>query len=407
MTASTPYAYRAALPNGGMEVGVVDAPSRAAASALLAGRGLWPLEIAPAPSARDARPALPSGDLALGLRMLATLLEARLPLGRALAAFDELAPPSWRPALPALRESVRQGEGLAGALAAAPVTVPPALLGILRAGEAGSGLAAAVSRAAGLTEERAATRSAIRGALAYPAVLASAGTASVALLVGVVLPRFAAILADLGQPLPTTTRLVLAAAVGVRLLALPGLVTAAAALVLGRAWVGTEQGRERWDALLLGVPVLGAIRRSSATANLTAALSALLESGVPMAAALAHAARAAGDAMLGKCIASARERVIGGARLSQSLSETGAVTPTTVRLVRAGEESGKLAEMLRHASRIETERAGQLTRSAVGVLEPALIVTFGGVVALVAAALLQAVYSVRPVVGAATGAGGA
>jgi general secretion pathway protein F len=67
-----------------------------------------------------------------------------------------------------------------------------------------------------------------------------------------------------------------------------------------------------------------------------------------------------------------------------------------VRLVGAGEETGRLAELLEHAARIERERAQDITRAAVRLLEPGLILVFGALVALVAAALLQAVYSVRP-----------
>jgi type II secretory pathway component PulF len=78
------------------------------------------------------------------------------------------------------------------------------------------------------------------------------------------------------------------------------------------------------------------------------------------------------------------------------MAATAAATPTVVRLVRAGEESGRLAEMLNRAAVLETERARRLVTGAVRLLEPALILMFGGIVAFVAAALLQAVYSVRP-----------
>jgi general secretion pathway protein F len=74
----------------------------------------------------------------------------------------------------------------------------------------------------------------------------------------------------------------------------------------------------------------------------------------------------------------------------------GAATATVVRLARAGEESGRLASLLTHGSRIEREQAIQRTRSMVKLLEPTLILLFGGLVALVAAAMLQAMYSIRP-----------
>jgi general secretion pathway protein F len=397
VNAGGPYAYRAAHRSGLLESGVVRAESADAARELLFARGLFPVEVRAKQDRRPRGSRISAGDLALGLRVLATLLEAGLPVARALAAMDDLAPAAWGPALPALRDSVRQGSGLAAALAAAPVDFPPLVVGLVQAGEAGSGLSTAVARAAELTESAAATRRAVRAALAYPLLLAGAGTASVLLLVGFVLPRFALILDDLGQSLPATARLVLGAAEAARAGFVPAVATALAALALWKVWTSTAEGRARWHALLLDLPLVGEIRRAGAVGRFAAALSALLESGVPLAPALSHATRATGDDALTARILAAREAVVGGRGIASSLDAAGAATPTVVRLIRTGEETGRLVPMLAHGGRIESERAERLVATLVRVLEPALIVGFGAVVALVAAALLQSVYGVRPV----------
>jgi general secretion pathway protein F len=142
--------------------------------------------------------------------------------------------------------------------------------------------------------------------------------------------------------------------------------------------------------------VIGKIRRSAATARVCAALSALLQSGVALSSALTHAAHAAGDAAIQDRVLAARTSVIAGVRPSAAFLTENALTPTASRLVRAGEETGALVPMLAHAARLENERATDRVRSAVRLLEPTLILAFGGLVALVAAALLQAIYSVRP-----------
>ncbi|HEU4557053.1 MAG TPA: type II secretion system F family protein, partial [Longimicrobium sp.] len=262
--------------------------------------------------------------------------------------------------------------------------------------EAGSGLARAVRRAAELMESAAETRRAIRSALAYPLVLAGAGGVSLALLVGVVLPRFAVILGDLGQEMPPMARAVLAVSAAVQAWWLPALVLFAGLLAAGRLWVGTEAGARGWDAFLLSLPAVGPVRLAAATGRFTASLAALLESGVPIAPAMASAARAAGDAAVAERVLGAREAVVAGEGVGRALEKAQALTPTALRLVRAGEETGQLGAMLAHASRIESERATDQVRAAVRLLEPSLIIAFGGAVALVAAALLQAVYSVRP-----------
>ena len=395
MTA-TRFAYRAARADGAFEHGVLAAESRDAALRALTAQGLWAVDLTPARSANDLRTRLSPVDLALGLRVLSTLLESGLPVSKALAAMPELAPDAWQPALPGLARSVREGASLGAALERSGLAIPAVVLGIVRAGEAGSGLARAVRRAADLMDESAATRTAVRAALIYPCILAVAGTVSVGILVGVVLPRFGAILADLGQSLPPTTRFVLQASALARVAALPAGIATLIILVAWRAWISTADGAVRWANILLGAPVIGRIRRSAGTARVCAALSALLESGVALSSALTHAARAAGDAAIQHRVLAARTSVIAGARPSAAFLTEDALTPIASRLVRAGEETGALVPMLAHAARLENERATDRVRSAVRLLEPMLILAFGGLVALVAAALLQAIYSVRP-----------
>lgn len=393
---TTVFRYRAADRFGATEAGRIVAASREAAHSALARRGLFALSLDAQSAAHHELRSMPAADLAIGLRILATLLGAGMTAGRALSAMDEMAPPRWRAAIPEVLDHVRQGRSLAGALREAGVGVPRAVLGVIEAGEAGSGLARALERAAELAERDAAMRAALRSALAYPALLAVAGFASIGVLVGVVIPRFAAILAELGQALPPATRLVLEAASVGRAAALPGAIAITIGAVAWLAWVRTERGLAAWHSLLLGLPAIGRVRRAAASARVSVAMAALLENGVTIAAALPAAARAAGDAALGARLARARERVVQGARLSTALEAEAALTPTTVRLVRAGEEGGAVAGMFARAAAIEADAAERAVRGAVRLLEPAMILAFGGIVALVAAALLQAVYTVRP-----------
>ena len=385
-------------PTARIELGVLDAESHEAAASALSARGLFPIEIRIETEVSGGRKRLPARDLALGLRMLATLLESGLSMTRALGALEELVPESWNVALPIIARSVREGRSLAAAFAAAPVEFPPVVLGIVQAGEGGSGVALAVQRAAELTEQVAATRAAVIAALAYPCVLAAAGAASVALLVGVVLPRFGAILADLGQPLPATTRFVLGFATTARALAIPLLIVGIAATIVAFA----RGGRHPW-ALAAGTSCCSPCLSSAisadpaATARASAALAALLESGVPVSVALIHGARASGDAAIGARMLAAREAVVVGQGIARALAAAQAMTPTAIRLVQAGEETGRLAPMLAHAAKLERDLADRKLHASVRLLEPGLILVFGGIVAVVAAALLQAIYSVRPV----------
>lgn len=395
-----PFGYRAAHPDGRIVHGRLRAATRDGAATSLVERGLWPLElreVAEKDLVRLGQRRMPIVQLALGLRILADLVGAGLPVSRALNAFEELAPPHWRRAIPAIREAVRQGRGLSVALGEAALRLPAEIIGIIRAGEAGSGLAQSLQRAAELAEDAAAARAALLSALAYPAMLAVAGTAAVTLLVAVILPRFALILADVGQTLPTSTRVVLEIASTVRRASLPSIGAAACGILLLQVAIRTRAGRLRCDRFLLRFPVIGALRRAASTSRSCATLAALLDSGVPIASALSHGASACSNAALSHALVSAREDVVRGERLSSALSVHNAMTPTAVRLVRAGEETGRLSAMLSHAARLERAQSLERTKALVRLIEPTLILLTGGLIAFVAAALLQALYSMRPV----------
>jgi len=337
-----------------------------------------------------------AADAGLGLRILADLLDAKLSVAKAIAAFATLAPQVWRPALPDIQSAIWGGSSLATALAESTLALDPIVVTMIASGELGSDLAAGVARAADLSERSAANRNAIRNALAYPIVLAVTGTASLVFLLVFVLPRFAVIIADVGGTLPRSTQTVLWAAAAGRAALLPSVAIAAIVLALWRAIIGQYAGRIRWHRALLALPLVGTVRRSGATARAATVLGTLIQSGVPLPTAMSHAAAASGDAAFEAAIMDSREAVTRGERLSDAIMRAKTMTPTATLLIRAGEETGRLSEMLLRVASIEQERAERQVRSSVRLLEPTLILAFGAIVAFVATALLQAVYSVRP-----------
>lgn len=393
MSGATTFAYRAVRRDGSVETGMVAATTRDAAAAAIGRLGFFPIELTAKPYS-SRRPARPE-DLAIGLRALATLLGGGVALARALAILEDLAPPAWLPALPGIRRRVEHGDGLAAALETSTLALPPHVIGLLEAGEAGSGLARAVESGAELLEARAATRAALRNALAYPAMLAVAGSLTVVLLVGVVLPRFAQLLVETGQALPLSTRLVLGLGTVGRLAFVPGLLTIGLGALLWQRWLSLPGNRVRWHRRLFAVPAVGSIRRAQASASACAVLASLLDAGVTVAAALPLGGRAAGDAALEESLAAARRRIAAGEGIASALQAEDALTPTANRLVRIGEETGRLADMLRHSARIDSSQALDRLHRLIRVLEPALILCFGGLVMVVAAALLQAMYGLR------------
>jgi len=392
-----PHQFRFEATNavGQVQKGVITADSESEASADLQRRGLFSLslveETSPSKSSKVGR-----RDQALGLRTLATLLEAGIPLSRIPTTYEVLAPRAWAPVVEEMRVRLREGRAFAASLHGSSLGLPTEVVEIIRAGESAGQLASAVSIAATEMETRVEERATLLGALAYPLILALTAACSVALLVGVVLPRFARILAEAGGALPPSTASLLFLAETARTAFLPvALLLIGTALVL-RRWVHTDEGRRTWHRALLRTPALGAIRCASATSRFCGSLAALLRSGTPLGTALKHAAPASGDAFIAMQVDRARDAVIAGASLSQSFRAHPGLAESSVRLIQVGEASGELVRMLSHSSRIERERAQMHTKQLMRLVEPILILFFGGLVAFIAAALLQALYSLTP-----------
>jgi len=388
------YSYRAARADGAIVTGAIEAESYSQAANTLAGRGLFAIAVTPA--AEEHRAAASRRDLAIVFRGIAALVSSGVPLERAVAATEPLASSRLRETLKLARQRLHEGASFASALAAGRGTVPGLVIGMVRAGERGSQMGSALEQVAAHLEQEAELVGRVRQALTYPLLLAGAGLASVLVITTVVVPRFAAILGDLGQQLPATTRLLLAMSGLLTRFWLPLLLIVVALTWAGIDWVKRPAGRKQLEEALLKLPLIGKVRHALATARIMRALGGMLRAGMPLLPALDAAREAAGDLAIAERITRSRERVVQGAALATALEREGALSAGALQLVAVGESSGRVAEMALSAGNLAAQEAERGLRTLVTALEPALIVAFGGLVAFTAAALLQAVYSLRP-----------
>jgi len=376
--------------------GAIDAACVEQASQLVTERGLFPIALRPDEAAQDQRRVASRRDLAIAFQSIAALVNAGVPLERAVAASEPLTRGVLRQTLASAREELRQGKSFAQALDGRSGVVPSVVLGMIRAGERGSQLGRALEHVATHLEQEAELVARVRQALAYPLLLAVAGTASVLVIGTVVVPRFAALLGDLGQELPLATRLLLAGSSFLSRFWIVLLVIGAAASWATIEWLRRPAGRVQLHELLLSLPAIGQVRHALGSARVTRALGGMLATGLPLLSALDAAREAAGDEAIAARLACARERVAAGAPLAPSLEREAAITGSALQLVSVGESSGRLGEMTLRAGDLAAREAERGLKTVVAILEPALIIAFGGLVAFVAVALLQAVYSLRP-----------
>lgn len=394
------FAWRAANAAGRTLRGVEEADSPAALERTLGARGLYPLEVAPAPTrAGGERRAGGRGrraEMVEAVRYLATLLSAGFPLDRALGAVARVAGRAdVAAAVAEVRARVRGGARLAEGMAEHPDIFPRFAVGMVRAGERGGYLSESLERLAVQLEREQALRARLASAMLYPLVMIVVGAAALATLFIHVLPRFVELLADTGSPLPRSTAILLGTGAFVgrwwwALLAIP--VALAALLAAVRA---TQDGRTTVDRALLGAPVVGALRRRVAAVRLARALSTLLRSGMPILPALETAAEAQADAAVAADVLRVREEVRGGDGLAVSLRRGGVYPFSFLQMVEVGEEGGRLPDMLeRAAEAMEAELERSIDRL-LRLVEPVMIIGFGGAVGFVALSLLQAIYGIQ------------
>ena len=319
-----------------------------------------------------------------------------MPLAAALSATRalELAP-SLKEALSSASRLIDEGESLSDALDRTGI-LPTAAVGMLRAGERAGQLQVALARTALHLEHEAAAVARLRRALTYPSFLLVAGFISVAVIVFMVVPRFVALLEDAGQSIPPVTRAVVLGSKALRSYGIPCLMGAALMVFALRRWTMSARNLAILEEALLRLPMIGRARHAWLTARMARSLGAMLQSGLPLLRALSVTSESVSDHCIRQRLDRATFRVANGEGLSTSLSGEAVVLPGVIVLISIGESTGRLGDMVLKAGDMAGAEADRLVDLAMTLTEPALILVFGGIVAVVAAAMFQAVYSLRP-----------
>jgi len=402
------FAYKAADQRGQTIDGVMEAADAQSVVERLQRDAYFPIHVAP----QQERPALaglrittlrgqrvPGRDLAAFTQQLATLLEAGLPLDRALGILEGLAPSLRLRAITAdVLRSVRGGTSLGEALAKHhPRPFSRLYINMVRAGESGGVLEQTLRRLAEFLEEAQEFRDTLVSALIYPTLLATVGGAAVIFLMTFVIPRFADIFRDLGSAIPWPTQVLMAVSGWLTRYwwAVAGGVLAIALLL--RAWVATAAGRLRADELVLGVPVLGAVVLQTEVARFARITGTLLKSGVPMLAALGVVKEMMGNLVLARAVDGLSDGVRRGAGLSRPMDDSHVFPSLAIHMVRVGEETGRLEDMLlKVGATFETDTRKRLKRL-IALVEPAISLVMGLVVAFIVVAMLMAILSITDI----------
>lgn len=391
------YRYRAATPEGQVVEGVLQAASPQTVLETLHRQRLYPVLVEQVEGGRVRRRPGRVGvraALTLWARNTATLLGAGLPLDRTLEFNAEhLDNEVLREGVRRVRREVQGGASLADALSAQPSLFSPMFPAMVSAGEAGGQLDTAFDRLADHLEEQAELAAQVRNASIYPLLMAVVAGLGVLVLLGFVVPRFTTMLAEVGGVLPTSTRLLVGLSEWLTRwwwIWLPLLVAGAWG---ARASLDRPEVRRRWHRARLGWRWVGDLELKYGTAQFTRTLGLLLQSGVPILPSLRIARTAIPNLVLQEGVERAAAAVGEGAALAPSLAET--LPPLAVQMLAVGEESGRLDDLCLRVAATYDGEVRQALRTLVALIEPAMILVFGGLVGFVALAMLQAIYSIN------------
>jgi general secretion pathway protein F len=400
------FMYRAADRRGQTIDGVMEAPDARSVVERLHKEAYYPIRVTPHAERRQWMTLGGGGstrvrqrDLLALTQQLATLFEAGVPLDRALAILEELAPnPRIRTIVGDLLRSVRGGQSLSEALAKHhPRPFSRLYINMVRAGEKGGVLEVTLRRLAEFLEARAAFQEAIVSALAYPVVVTTVGAGAIVFLLTFVIPRFASIFEDMHQAIPLPTQILLSVSAAIRTHWWVGALLVLGAVLGWRIWTGTPDGRIQRDRLVLRMPRVGDLVRKIETARFTRTLGTMLRSGVPVIGALAVVGEMMTNIVVGRAVERVSESVKRGGTVAAAMGEHAQFPALAVHMVRVGEETGRLEEMLlKTAETFENDVRIEMKRF-IGLLEPAIILLMGVLVAFIVVAMLMAIFSINEV----------
>jgi len=398
------FVYKAADQRGKTIAGVMEAPDSRAVVERLHREEYYPIEVAPQTESpglwsRLGARGISNRDLVALTQQLATLFEAGLPLDRSLTVLEELAStPRIRVIVGDLLQSVRGGASFGDALAKHhPRPFSRLYINMVRAGEKGGVLEATLRRLAEFLEAAQEFREALVSALIYPAFLITVGGGAIVFLLTFVIPRFAQIFDELHQevPLPTQILLTLSAVLVQYWWALA---LAGAVAVLGsRIILTTAAGRLMWDRATLRLPLVGDVIRKAEVARFCRTLGTLLKSGVPVLGALTVVKEIVSNRLLALAVERLGDGVKRGAGLSAPMGESGVFPPLALHMVRVGEETGRLEEMLLKVSDTFEGEVRTALKRIISLLGPAVVLIMAVMVALIVVAMALAIFSINEI----------
>ncbi len=408
------FVWRAADGRGQVSQGRIEAPSLSGAMKALRERGLTPLKIEDAASAsaialvssattgrttakpRQAKGPVNQADVLAMTSELSIMLKAGLPLDNALRVLIDM---SQKPSVSAMQQvlldDVKSGMTFSKALAKDQALFGDFYINMIRSGEASGQMSAVLVRLVEHMERLRALRESAVSATMYPAILLGVAVLSVIAMLGFVVPQFEKLFTDMGDALPLPTQIVMMAGHGFKDYGLIIGIVVAALIWLGMRWLKSPKGKMWWQKTALGMPVLGNLLQKYERTLFSRSLGTLLGNGVHMLTALHIATETVGNGVLRQSLLQVAPYVKEGGKIVEGMRKTQIFEPMAINLIRVGEETGRIGPMMLELANILNREVEIGIKRGLTLLEPALILVLGLVVASIIVSILLGILSVN------------
>ncbi len=390
------YSYEALSKDGKKIKGLLDASSTGAVKEQLVKQGLYPISIELAKEqaqlsffARIFSRGVSTKEKIMFTKQFSVLLKSGVPLVQALELLIDQFEGKMRNILIAIKDDVKQGTSLADALAKYPSSFENVYIQLVRAGEASGKLEVILDRLSDYMERSVELRKKVRSAMTQPIIQIVVAVLVVIFLIKAVIPQIAKVFMSMPNvQMPGITLFLLALADFISAYWIFILVILIGIIFAFRFWKNSENGGRAWDAFKLKMPVIKYLARTTAVVQFSYTLGMLLEAGVNLTQALDIVVSITDNRVLKVALSEARDKIIKQGKITQYLQQSGVFPPMAIYLIRTGEESGQLDQMLLTVAKNYEAEARDLSDRLASLLSPFMLIIMGGIVALIVLSIM-------------------
>ncbi len=404
------YRYQARHPSGQIRAGVLAADSATTAAAILRKQGHHLLQLVPVQSSSaqwagkvkslNYSSGPTQKDILDFTTQLAVMIRAGISLRVALEGIaDQVTNPKFKKILLAIKMDVESGKQFSGAIVKYPKLFGPLYVNMVRASEMSGSFASMLDRVAGYIAQQLETRKMVIGASIYPGIIAAMAIGVTVFLLTFVLPRFAGVFQGKESVLPWPTKFLMGTSdwmVNNWWMLLIGVIGGIVGFLV---FIKTDVGRYWWDKTKLQLPLFKRMFRALYVSRSLNTMGELLNAGVPMLDTIAITGDISGNLLFKKMWRRVYAAVKQGKKIQVQLIRSKLLPTSVVQMIAAGEESGRLGEVLEEIATFYAKALRDAIKAVTGMIEPLMIIIMGSIVGFIAMAIILPIFKMSSLVG--------